>query len=71
VNGINQLCPLYVVAVTLYVKACPPAEIVTGIAAGLPCDAPGCAEKFSTLGLAVNNVNPPTVIVTRIVVGFD
>src|SRR5262249_42070202 len=70
VKGISQLRPLYVVAVTLYVSDCPPAEITAGIAAGLPCVAPSCAEKFKMFGLAVNSVRPPTVIVTRIVVGF-
>jgi hypothetical protein len=53
------------------VSACPPAEIDTGWTAGLACVAPGCAVKLSVAGLAVNNVKPPTVIITRTVDGFD
>jgi hypothetical protein len=45
-------------------------ETSTGIACGDPWLEPGCAVKFSTFGLALRSVNPPTVIVTVTIVGF-
>jgi hypothetical protein len=45
--------------------------MVTGIAAGEADAEPGAARKFSVVGLAVNSESPPTVSVTRTVVGLD
>ncbi len=65
VNGISQFPPFCVEATTLkFSRFCPRALIVTGIVAGFPCAAPGCAVKFSDAGFAVNSVSPPTVMVT-------